>query len=723
MWSSSRTRASAGELSTMRGRFFTSGSLDQVPRFANRTSAAVLAEAAATAGPMHDPTLEPRDEAVFLLTAAAEIEHALMVQYLYAAYSVRVAGDHARQLRAVQDRLLQIAREEMGHLATVQNLLHLIGGPLSFNREHSPYASEIYPFRFKLEPLTLDSLAKYVIAEGPAVRPDALDEQDIVLLEQIEVDARRSNDGRAVRHVGPFFARLKDLFHGGEQGLADQDFRLDTHALQAKPADWGFEPRSLTVGEPLIIEPFDGADVVLVRSAAAAAVEKIGAQGEGFDASPAGPDHSESHFERFFDLYKTCRALFEAGVQVTWPVAENPNTTSAPPVQPDLTQMVDVVQEAHAAKGRITHPRARAWAHLFNLRYRLLLGHLSHFLRLGEELYVAGPGSRQGDRTARGLLLIWTFNEMRRLKKIAGKLVQLPLADPPGATHAGPPFELPYTLNLPDREADRWRMHLDVSRASVRLVEERLLEADAAQEQDGFLVDLVSLDEDAQLIMQSLAAGGGVPEASLPTDFSKAVLILEEAVRGFDAVSFAHDNFWAGKTRDAFLGLTRPAPPVEPDSAGGFDFDPDRSALVQRLEGTVRGENRMPRFRPPVAPERIAFIRDWISGGCRDNVPAGEIGLRRERSPEPEPATEPPQPPSTAPLGFAADIRGLFRESPDRDAMILFGHFDLHRFEDVRDHANSILARLVDGSMPCDGSWPPDRIATFRKWIEDGKRP
>jgi rubrerythrin len=85
---------------------------------------------------MHDPPLEPRDEVVFLLTAAAEIEHALMVQYLYAAYSVRVpvGGSNENQLRAVQSLLTQIAREEMGHLATVQNLLHLVGGPLNLNR-------------------------------------------------------------------------------------------------------------------------------------------------------------------------------------------------------------------------------------------------------------------------------------------------------------------------------------------------------------------------------------------------------------------------------------------------------------------------------------------------------------------------------------------------------------------------------------------------------------
>jgi hypothetical protein len=55
--------------------------------------------------------------------------------------------------------------------------------------------------------------------------------------------------------------------------------------------------------------------------------------------------------------------------------------------------------------------------------------------------------------------------------------------------------------------------------------------------------------------------------------------------------------------------------------------------------------------------------------------------------------------------------------------MLAIGGFDLHRYEDVSDRAELILARLTDGSMPCDGSWPPERIALVSKWIQDGKRP
>ena len=61
--------------------------------------------------------------AVMLLEIGASIEHALMVQYLYAAYSLRADHAKAKQWRKT---LLTIAREEMGHLLTVQNILTLL---------------------------------------------------------------------------------------------------------------------------------------------------------------------------------------------------------------------------------------------------------------------------------------------------------------------------------------------------------------------------------------------------------------------------------------------------------------------------------------------------------------------------------------------------------------------------------------------------------------------
>lgn len=716
----------------MEHRFFAPGWISPLPPW-ERTSTGLL-RISDTAlpdptQPAHDPPLQPRDEAVFLLTAAAEIEHALLVQYLYAAYSVRVPVGAGRSdpIRQVRDQLIEIAREEMAHLVSVANLLHLLGGAVNLNREHSPYASQIYPFRFTLEPLTLDSLAKYVTAESPQQLPRDLPEADQKLLKKIRRDAVRANDGHEVHHVGPIYQRLAHLV---ENVLADEDFRPDTVGWQAKAEDWGFEPEvggssraSNPPGDELIITSFPDADPGRLRAAAVAAVRRIGAQGEGYDTDPTGP---ESHFERFFDIYQRVRKLSETATVITWPVAENPNTTTPPQEQPGLADMVGMVQEAHASKGRITEPRARAWAQLFNLRYRMLLARLSHFLHLDQPLYLDSrdfPAAQAGDRTARGLLLAWTFDEMRRLAKIANKLVQLPKDSPPAGLHAGPPFELPYTLNLPAGEPQRWRTHLDAVRAAGQLIREQLQPGEQPVQRDGFLDDLLQADAQDEIVMRALAAGRGIPPGSLPSGFGKAVRILEEAIRGF-TIGPPHANFWAGKTREEFLNTTvAGVHPVERNPDGTVNPDPDAAHLVRRLEGREPPPaNQMPRFRPPVPAQRIGFIRHWISQGCPDSDPPGQVGVAHERDPAPEtPPDTPPGPPG--PLSFETDIKILFRERPDRVSMLAIAGFDLHRYQDVADHADAILARLEDGTMPCDGSWPAARIALFRAWIAGGKPP
>ena len=66
---------------------------------------------------------------------------------------------------------------------------------------------------------------------------------------------------------------------------------------------------------------------------------------------------------------------------------------------------------------------------------------------------------------------------------------------------------------------------------------------------------------------------------------------------------------------------------------------------------------------------------------------------------------------------FARDIQPLFRET-DRESMEFV--FDLWNYDDVRTYAHDILERLEDGSMPCDGEWPEEQVAQFRRWIEAG---
>lgn len=70
------------------------------------------------------------------------------------------------------------------------------------------------------------------------------------------------------------------------------------------------------------------------------------------------------------------------------------------------------------------------------------------------------------------------------------------------------------------------------------------------------------------------------------------------------------------------------------------------------------------------------------------------------------------------PSSFAQDIKPLFRE---RDRESMRSAFDLWSYDDVAERSDAILERLRDGSMPCDGAWPDDRIAQFEDWISAGK--
>ena len=69
-------------------------------------------------------------------------------------------------------------------------------------------------------------------------------------------------------------------------------------------------------------------------------------------------------------------------------------------------------------------------------------------------------------------------------------------------------------------------------------------------------------------------------------------------------------------------------------------------------------------------------------------------------------------------VSFAVHIKPLFR-SLDRQSMSFA--FDLWKYADVSQHAEAILDRLDDGTMPCDGPWSDDQVETFRAWVESGK--
>jgi hypothetical protein len=218
-----------------------------------------------------------------------------MVQYLYAAYSLNVdsATEAEREkARIWQEQILEIAREEMGHLATVQNLLRLIGGPLSFERQDCPFQSDFYPFPFELEPLSVTSLAKYIVAEMP-------EHTAIPEIEEIKSLATKGNAGKAVNRVGKLYEAIINLF----EKLDNADFQASSIAYQADFDTWGRDyaraPRGTAespkkdTAEP-IVRP------VYSRTTALAALKAVAEQGEGNQTN----DSEFSHFERFVAIFR-----------------------------------------------------------------------------------------------------------------------------------------------------------------------------------------------------------------------------------------------------------------------------------------------------------------------------------------------------------------------------------------------------------------------------------
>ncbi|HTW85211.1 MAG TPA: hypothetical protein VMD91_14170 [Candidatus Sulfotelmatobacter sp.] len=69
---------------------------------------------------------------------------------------------------------------------------------------------------------------------------------------------------------------------------------------------------------------------------------------------------------------------------------------------------------------------------------------------------------------------------------------------------------------------------------------------------------------------------------------------------------------------------------------------------------------------------------------------------------------------------FDADVKPLFRQK-DRDSMLKA--FDLWSYSDVKTHQDAILGAVKGGTMPCDGAWPPEKVAIVQNWIAGGSQP
>lgn len=334
-----------------------------------------------------------RKRLIPLLREAAEIEQQVMVQYLYAAYSLKKFPDatctpaefeHVRRWGTV---LLSVARSEMEHLALVNGMLSAIGAAPSFQRQNIPVQFRYYegeslakgrdekgtdpcdiPFLF--ERFNLATIERFVCIESPsketlvkdrmripewcfscgkptaaklrlgADKPYPQAESHIPDELWAEVEAEL-NPGKRLK------AAPESLKPGSIQELYDQIEDLFKflngrgNLFTGNPSSQVFVPVEYQVNIfPIVDLP-----------TALSAIRLITEEGEGMDAPP----DFQSHFLRFFTIHDELQELLDK--------AKKEKRTFEPALPLPL----------NPRPGQIKNPFARDLFELFNYTYATLL--------------------------------------------------------------------------------------------------------------------------------------------------------------------------------------------------------------------------------------------------------------------------------------------------------------------------------------------------------------
>jgi ferritin-like protein len=348
-------------------------------------------------------------EMLGILGEAAKLEHGVMCSYLYAAFALRTEPDdglpdHQREVvRRWHDEILDIAIEEMGHLALVANLSTAMGVRPNLAAPGFPLEAGALPagIRVALRGFDLDVLEHFVFLERPEDSRDA----DGTTFEGGPDYSRGVAAGR-------FFPRARDyttlgeLYAAVEHGMHHLHARVGERFLFSTDPDLQLGPDVVDLPGLLVVRDLDDALQALLT---------IVRQGEG---APGATEHS--HFTRFVAMRDEYRALLDDDPTfvASMPVATNPVLWR--PVDPHDCVYVD-------------DPSSSAVADLAEVSYALMLWCLVH-----------AYGVTNTDDTR--LLVTTAMGLMQTVSALGRSLARMPAsASLPGVT-AGTTFGKPNSL-------------------------------------------------------------------------------------------------------------------------------------------------------------------------------------------------------------------------------------------------------------------------------------
>jgi len=403
--------------------------------------------------------VEHRKELTYLLCQAAELEHSLMAQYLFAAFSLRTEpgpGLTDEQLAAGErwrSVILAISAEEMLHWALVQNLLIAVGSAPFVSRPHMPHQAKGYPpgIQLRLLPFGAAALQHFVYLE----RPEGMD----------------MSDGEGFAPTGP----APEPMAPGELQPRGQDFT--TQGTLYRAIEDGIAGLAARIGEDRLFigprfhqtdAPHVWPELVPITDVASArrTIERIVEQGEG-----ARGNWETAHYGRFLRVleeYRELRAADQAFEPAYNAVAAGVRGVEG--VEPDVF---------------ITDPVTAAVSDVFNAVYDLLLQMIARYFAFGHE-----TDEQRHLLADVGITLMFVA-----IKPLGLLLARLPIGPGRSGATAGANFQLAYRASflLPHRRS-----------AWIRFAERLDEIADAA--------DAIDADPDAAKVLDAVA--GNVREAS-----------------------------------------------------------------------------------------------------------------------------------------------------------------------------------------------------------------
>jgi CDGSH-type Zn-finger protein/truncated hemoglobin YjbI len=549
--------------------------------------ARLLATRGGLAAPEAPFVIEHREALIYMLCEAAELEHGIMCQYLFAAFSLKESGDEgltAGEVDAVkrwQRQILNVAAGEMLHLALVHNLLSAIGAAPHLSRPNLPAPAGHYPagVQLALLPFGEQALRHFMFLE----RPEGMDLQDAEGLAAMQT-ATPSVDPRDIVPAAQDFATVGHLYRSIEAGFRHLTDKYGEDWLFTGPP--GAQATPAHFGWPNLL-PVTGLD------GACAAVEEIVEQGEG----PRG-HWRNAHFGQFvaiLDEYQRMQAV-NPGFEPTRPVM-------AANVRP---------HDRAGAVPMITDPLTARVTDLFNVGYEILLTLFERFF----------AHTTETDAQMKVLADASVALMVQVIKPLGSLITTLPAGPGYPARTAGPSFELFY-------ESDYLMPH---QHAAWALLAERLDEAAwlcgelCAGRGTAIAAQLEPVLDAIRQIAASLAAHlpGGRPQAALatvgprllPADINALATACTRILDGIPAGASpgqadraARASRAAGELLSAVGGLPGPGG----RSGAG---DPDAAAAAGRLREPVLAATRLRASLgltcPPELTEAVAALQDVL---------------------------------------------------------------------------------------------------------------